>query len=280
MQFLLLFFSIFFSCLTFACQVYLPKYIIKIPKVRANYSEVIKTKKCSGIEKNEINKRLNQLQGNVPLSMVTDKEILSNHTSIDLIPLKRLIEHLTNEKLDRFEITQSLGHHSLVPFNQYDEISIKPMSKKEHFRHYSIKVINKYINVQLKKTHHLMVYKSKHFINKYSSNINESFFNKVYIKTTKPEQYFQDFDQVQYYKNTVSIEKNKILERKAMTPVLLVKRGEEVEVEAVSNNLEVKAKAKALENGRLNDSIMLENMKTRKKFKAKIKDFKLVEVRL
>jgi flagella basal body P-ring formation protein FlgA len=65
-----------------------------------------------------------------------------------------------------------------------------------------------------------------------------------------------------------------------MTPVLLVKRGEEVEVEAVSNNLEVKAKAKALENGRLNDSIMLENMKTRKKFKAKIKDFKLVEVRL
>lgn len=126
-------------------------------------------------------------------------------------------------------------------------------------------------------TAHITVYKSK-FAIKRDTEINK--FNlikqKVFLENFRDIPF--SFSEETHYQSKYNIKPNEIITMRDVVPLTLVERGSNVSAIMINKTMDIQFNAKALQDGKLNDIITIEN-NNKKKIRAKVIGKNRVEIR-
>lgn len=117
-------------------------------------------------------------------------------------------------------------------------------------------------------------------INLFSKDLSPDLFEQKIVYLDKDIDLFQDITKIRFYQTTKSLNEGDILTVNHVTPMRLVRAFDKVKLKVLGSSLALSTTAKARKSGFLDEFIEVVNLKSNKKFLAKVIDFNTVEIEL
>lgn len=278
---------IFYQTNLFACELISFNNILRINQFIDN--KVIKKSSCPQNINEHFTNIIKNSDGKVSSTIINqlifDKfkiktEILPNQ--INVLDLKNIMSRkldLTSEQ----KIFQIKSINNINSFSSEEFINIKLISNQsleigENNIQISINDRQFWLNLILQQAKNVWVAKDN--ISPFKKDLSPHDFKSIRIFDHQKKDFFNNIESIQYYKTNKSIEKNTPVTYSHISPLNLVYPGKKVKLHLKGNNINISHNAIAKQNGHYGSIIELENIKSKKKFFAKIIGFNEAEVNL
>ena len=277
--------AIFGLTTSHACEVNLHKYIYKISD-QIDY-KVIKRTDCPKPVINKLLTNLSNIEGKLPSRIFEEQLRIRDFKIIPKVIHISTIENLVNENIELRPEKTLKKIESLTNLNQIQSdtellfsVQCKECYTKIGKANIKVQLDNKNFwftgSVSLKKA----VWIAKKPINSFSTELSPNMFEQKVVYLDKDIETFQDVNNIKFYKTTKSLKAGDVVTSSHLAQRKLVKAFSKVRLKVVGSTLELSTTAKAQGSGFLDEFIEVKNIKSNKKFLAKIIDFNTVEIEL
>ncbi|MCB9060647.1 MAG: flagellar basal body P-ring formation protein FlgA [Halobacteriovoraceae bacterium] len=277
----------------YACEVETGQSIYLLrDMIEVKSKDVIINSNCNELIKNQFNERILEyigiVNGKYIESLINEdfpsEKIIVKNDNVNIITLNDTI---------RKEISEQY-HFSVLKFPKKTAISLKKNDHLEticssceklgkttiqinHVRNNSI--IEKYF-IQVNILSEISAIKLKYNINPLTPSLNQSQFISVKLKTSTPEIYLQDLENIQFYKVIRNLKANDYLKLNDIAQINLVKAGTPLTLEYKKGRLNVISKVIPMSHGKLGDIIRLRTLDNKRIIYGKVTNFNKAEVDL
>jgi flagella basal body P-ring formation protein FlgA len=283
----IIFFLLIFSLNAFTCEIFTKATLIRISNFDKN---VIQTKDCPKALDKKILNFFNSSSGvlsSAQLSLLLDKKINLTPNMVRIYRINDLLK--TRLKLSfnyNFKDIKNINANQGYISSELENIDIQCSSNCKNVANHNIKIIITSNNQ--KEIHWIsskVIKKSKVYILNRDVDIHNIALNSNILKKElrdidKNFAYFDDIQNIHFYKPNKKIAKNSPLLKSDLTPIKLIKSGHKIKVILKSNLITVKSSAIAKQNGNYHDYVDVYNPSTNKSYTGKVVDFNTITVDL
>ena len=278
-----------FSYECFACVIKAPnKIVITAPSHHASIKNVITFEKCSSDLENRFVKNILDYSGVLqPRAVKLAYDAFIEHE----IAIYTLEDYLSKnlkpgESLYIKEAKVVGQARSIFSLNEFDDISIDCNDCKNIGTH-SAKIVHTnskgqatsfWTSFKVQKKIDVLTARSSQSVD--HKELQPHLFTWQTIYTEKPEAYFVEKNQLQYYKANQKLREGDALLKTHLTPVNLIKMGDMANIEMKLGNITLKGKGMATRSGKIGDVISLKNLRTQKVIMGKVIGKNTIEAQL
>ncbi len=283
---------LFFQASGFTCELIVPAKILitseKVYKVKS-----LKANNCNQNELYSFYQLLQNSKGRTSLVLLREKLNISFKSAspfLEIIHLKDLLRKkiISRDSKRNFKKMKSPADQDAYLLNEDQYVKIDCYNCNSG----SSSVINYQVSFQdsmskrhkmtakLIQTQSFKVYKAIRDIPVFKGNLSKNAFESIVLETNKPNNYFEDMPAIHFLKTTRSIKKGEILLKSHFAYKKVIKTGQILTVELKNNNISLITNGKAMQTGRINETIQVKSLNSKKVYSAKITGPGKAEVRL
>lgn len=272
----------FLSFSSYSCEIKTTPKILVISK-KIEQLEKLKTTGCNQIQIQSFYNLLNNSKGRVSLSHLEKQLDLKLHSVspfLEIVHLKDLLKSkIANTSLRHdYKIIKSptdnsaflLSDDEFVKVHCYNCNENSPAGLNYKISFQDITSRSHHINLKMIKTQSYVVYRAIKDIPVFRKNLSPNFFESITLETQKPLNFFEDMPSIGFLKTTRAIKKGDILLESHFTYESVVRTGEVLTIELKGDSISLLTQGKALQRGKINETIQVKSIKTSKVFSAKI----------
>ncbi|MCB9094876.1 MAG: flagellar basal body P-ring formation protein FlgA [Halobacteriovoraceae bacterium] len=276
------------SCPSWSCTLEIPENILVVENGQQVAPEIsFKQSECTALDLNSLWEKIKLSKGTILAKSLESSQykIQSKSEKINIIRLSdELRKYLSQDSRKKLDTSLKSGLYSLLDNNSLKVECFNCQSENDTYQ-YNVNFIDHFrelhkISAQLKKVYVFQVYRATHDIPVFTENLSSSDFELVEIETQKPQTYFTDIELISFYKSNRTIKRGESILPSFLSSKRVINSGQIVKISIDSRNFNLTTTAKALEAGKINDNIKLQNLKTNKIFSAQVIGFGEAKVRL
>ncbi len=284
-----LFFLIFFSMSSWACEIRLPeRMLLSSQATGATHKQ---SSNCESSHIDELYNVLREQSGSVPLARIQaalNKQIKLTSTG-SLVKIEN-IEQIIQASFAELKDTQHewksevLGSYLALDPNDLIKVSCHPCEFRGA-EHFNLNVTNLGA-VKFSLNIPTMVFKIEEAIrvktslNAFTEKIESNSWELTKAPAINYGRYFNSPEKLKYYKTNKQLRAGDFIKDSDLTPLNLVKAGNTVEITFENDHVKVKAQAISRQNGGIEDEIEVWNQANGKKYKGVVTDFNRVTIKL
>ena len=281
---LFLFFSLFYAN-SYGCEISLHNYIYKIQN-NLDYKVIQKTN-CNKQKSDLVLNFLQNISGKISAKII---KIQTGLNEVTITPKMTNIININEVLNDEVELGPEKTIRDIKALNNLNQITAKsPINFKvicdnchNKLGENNIKLINDnktyWLSARVYKKTIAWVANQK--INTFDKNLSKNAFKQKVVYLDKEADLFQEINKIPFYQTTKSLNEGEILTTTHLTPIKLVQAFSKVRLSVSGSSIKLSTTAKARKSGFLDEYIEVINLKSNKKFLAKIIDYNTVEIEL
>ena len=285
-------FLILFTQQTFACLINAPRRVVVTRKTTSSHiRDLLTFSDCSEKKQSQFISLIRDYRGELTNRQIQAEKNLADASLKHSLTIEAL-EHFLQRKINKpkhlviknAELTTS--RRPIVITTEFDEIHLECQdchvmgNKTSRVTVIDQKNNSQQLWVKFQLATQIKALAAKDTIRITNRSLSKSMFTWKMITTTEPEAYFQNIDDIRFYKINHTIKRNSILRSRQLTPVNLVSFGSPVKTRLMSGHLHLTGRAIANKSGKIGDLVSLKNIRTKKIIIGKVIDKNLVEIEL
>lgn len=211
---------------------------------------------------------------------------ITPETSVNILSgIKLLNEKLNNDNLINAD-SKLISPQKNLTYDSNEQINIKcDQCNKPGTKTIELDIVNKRLNtirnywISSRLLTMRYVYQLTEDLKSHQQNINSQNFIRL-KKAVADEHYFDDFENIHFYKMARTKSKGEVLKWSDVIPKKLIQSGQKIKIILKNSNLDISTVGVATRSGAYGEDIEVLNPKSQKKYTAKVVNYKTGEIDL